>query len=440
MDNKSKKKKIDRLTKADIGTHVIKIEDLEKLEVEEQVKHFEDIFSNIYSNKEIESIRKYALRTIKLTCDPKDNKIHLPYGVMVQKKENKLYIKTYKNRHIFLILLFLTILLLSILGASYSTVNYSIIKNFNKDIDGDGIPDINLNLDGDMEADVNIDINNDNKPELNIDYKGNRKPVFNIDRNKNGKPDFNLINVDKNNDGKCDINCDVNGDGWPDINLDTNGDGRLDLNIDTDNDKKADLNFDENGDLKCDLHCDLNSDYICDKYCLSSPQLEEMDPNDTGSSSNNGYNNILIQSGELILEYEDGGEILVKDLFPIDQHLNPSTPDVKIEVPTKKFKVTNKSMLNIRYNIRLVVERNDFTTNNFEYRLLRNDVVRIDWTTAPKENIVLQEGVVINSQANNPGQHIQDYKIEFRLRGAGDRQNEDQGKTFMGHVEIYLDR
>ena len=31
MDNKSKKKKIDRLTKADIGTHVIKIEELEKL-------------------------------------------------------------------------------------------------------------------------------------------------------------------------------------------------------------------------------------------------------------------------------------------------------------------------------------------------------------------------------------------------------------------------
>ena len=358
---------------------------------------------------------------------------------MVQKRDNKLYIKTYKNRHIFLILLFLTILLLSILGASYSTVNYSIIKNFNKDIDGDGIPELNLNLDGDMDADINIDINGDDKPDLNIDYKGNRKKIFNIDRNKNGKPDFNLINVDKNNDGKCDINCDINGDRWPDINLDINGDGRVDLEIDTDNDKKADLNFDTNGDMKCDLHCDLNSDYICDKFCLSSPQLEEMDPNDTGSSSNNGYNNILIQSGELILEYEDGGEILVKDLFPIDQHLNPSTPDVKIEVPTKKFKITNKSMLNIRYNIRLVVERNEFITNNFEYRLLQNDVVMVDWTPTPKNNIPLLENIVIRSQANNPGQNVQDYKIEFRLRGTGDRQNEDQGKTFMGHVEIYLD-
>ena len=122
MENVAKKKKIERLTKSEVGNYVIKIEDLEKLEVEEQVKYFEDIYRNIYSNKEIESIRKYALRTIKLTCDPKDNKIHLPDGVMVQKKHNKIYIKTYKNKHKILILLFLTILLLSILGNAYLAV------------------------------------------------------------------------------------------------------------------------------------------------------------------------------------------------------------------------------------------------------------------------------------------------------------------------------
>lgn len=439
MVNTNKKKKIDRLKNSDIGNNIIKIEELEKLEVEEQVKQFENIYSNIYSNKEIESIRKYALRTIKLTCDPKDNKIHLPYGVMVQKKDNKIFIKTYKNKHIFLILLFLTILLLSVLGASYSTINYSIIKNFNRDIDGDGIPELNLNLNDDMEADVNIDINDDDKPELNIDYKSNRKAIFNIDTNKNGEADFNIINIDNNNDGRCDINCDVNDDGWPDVNLDIDGDGIIDLEIDTDNDKRADLNFDNNGDMQCDLHCDIDHDYICDSVCLSSPETEEMKPNDTGSSSNSGYQNMLIQSGELILEYEDGGEIIVKDLFPTDQSLNPSTPNVNIEVPTKKFKVTNRSMLNIRYNIKLIVEGNEYTTNNFEYRLLRNDIVVTDWTVVPKESAPLLENIVVMSLANNPGQNVDDYKLEFRLRGTGEKQNEDQGKTFMGHVEIYLD-
>ena len=71
-------------------------------------------------------------------------------------------------------------------------------------------------------------------------------------------------------------------------------------------------------------------------------------------------------------------------------------------------------MLNIRYNIKLVVERNEFTTNNFEYRLIENEVVRVDWTTVPKNNITLREGKIIKSQANNPGQNVDDFKLEFR--------------------------
>ena len=343
MTKDVKKEKIKKLSKSQVKTHIAYLEELEKLSVEEQVKHFEEVFDKIYSGSEIESLRKYALRCIKLTCDPKDNRIHLPYGVRVQKKDKKIIIKTYRTRHLFLILLFMTILLLSILGASYSTVNYSIIKNLNKDIDGDGIPELNLNMDGDREAEVNIDINGDDKPELNIDYKGNRKAIFNVDHNRNGKPDYNLMNVDLDNDGKCDLNCDINNDGWPDINLDTNGNNKPDLLIDTDGDNKSDLNFDTNNDMKCDLHCDINHDNICDKYCLSSPELEQMKPNDTGSSSNNGYQNVLIQSGELVLEYEDGGEILVKDLFPTDQANNPSTPFANTEVPKKNFKITNKT-------------------------------------------------------------------------------------------------
>ena len=88
-----------RLSKSKVKTEIISIEEIEKLEVDKQVKHFEDLFKKIYSGEEVDSLRKYALRAIKLTCDPKDNKIHLPYGVVVEKKKHKLYIRISKTKN-----------------------------------------------------------------------------------------------------------------------------------------------------------------------------------------------------------------------------------------------------------------------------------------------------------------------------------------------------
>lgn len=424
-DKKLRKKRLD---KSKVRTQTIELEELEKLSVEKQEKYFEDIFEKIYSGEEIESLRKYALRCIKLTCDPKDNRIHLPYGVMVQKKSNKLIIKVYRNIPWVLYILFITILLLAVLGASYSSVNYSIIKNLNKDIDGDGIPELNLDLNGDKKAEVNIDTNRDDKPDLNIDYAGNRKPIFNIDRNYNGLPDFNRINQDINHDGKCDLNCDINGDGWPDINLDLDGDGRADMNIDTDNDRKADLNFDMNGDMKCDLHCDTNYDLKCDKYCLKSDELEKMDPINSGTSSTVGNKEVSIKSGELILEYEDTNKVFITDVYPDDQ------PNYVQNIPTKKFKVTNKSSLYVMYNLRWVVTLNDYESDNFKYKISSTgNGVNFDFRTAPKTTSPIVTEIII------PPFSSQEYEVDFKLQGVGGRQNYDQGKTFSGYIEIYLD-
>lgn len=417
-----------RLKKSQIKTQVINLEELEKLSVDKQVKYFEDVFDKIYSGVEIESLRKYALRCIKLSCDPKDNRIHLPYGVRVQKKGNKLYIKVYRIRHLFLILLFITLLFFSILGASYSTVTYSIVKNLNKDIDGDGIPELNLDLNNDREAEVNIDTDGDNKPNLDIDYKGNREAIFNIDRNRNGKADFNLINQDTNGDGICDINCDLNKDGWPDINLDIDGDGRVDLEIDTDNDRKADLNFDMDMDMVCDLHCDTDYDNRCDKFCLSSQELDDLDPSNTGTSSNIS-SDMIVQSGELVLEFEDKGPIYITDIYPDDQ------PGYIGTIPTKRFRVTNKTTnVYIKYNLRWKVDINDFVTDNFKYKIVgTNRGISLDYRTAPKETSQIATEIMIG-----PGE-TQEYSIDFKLQGTGSKQNEDQGRTFKGTVEIYLD-
>lgn len=426
--NDDKKLRKKRLDKSKVRTQIIELEELEKLSVEKQEKYFEDVFDKIYSGEEIESLRKYALRCIKLTCDPKDNKIHLPYGVMVQKKGNKLYIKIYNNRPWFLYLLFITILFLAILGASYSSVNYSIIKNLNKDIDGDGIPELNLDLNGDKKAEVNIDTNNDDKPNLNIDYMGNRAPIFNVDHNHNGVADHNKMNQDLNNDGKCDLNCDINGDGWPDLNLSMNGNDKPDLLIDSDGDKKADLNFDMNRDMKCDLHCDINHDNKCDKYCLKSEELENMDPVNSGTSSTVGNKEVSIKAGELILEYEDTNKVFITDVYPDDQ------PNYVQNIPSKKFRVTNKSSLYIMYNLRWVVSLNDYESENFKYKISSTgNGANFDFRTAPKTTSPVATEIII------PPYSSQEYEVNFKLQGVGGRQNYDQGKTFSGYIEIYLD-
>lgn len=424
----SSKIKIKKLSKHKVGTQIIGLEDLNKLSVEEQGKFFEDIFDKIYSGEEIESLRKYSLRCIKLTCDPKDNKIHLPYGVVVEKKGTNLIIKVSRTKSIFLIILLVTILLLAILASSYSAVNYMLIKNLNKDIDGDGIADLNLDLNNDKLAEVNIDINNDNKPEVNIDYMANRKPVFNIDTTGNGIANYNLINQDLNGDGLCDLNCDLNEDGWPDLNLDLDGDGIADIAIDSDNDRKANLNFDMNGDMVCDLHCDTDNNLICDKYCLTSEDLENVIPVNNGTSMTVGNSKREIKAGELVLEYEDDNTVYVTDVYPDDQ------PYFTQEIAPKIFRVYNRSSLYVSYNLKWIVTLNDYESENFKYKVTSTlNGANLDWTTAPFEDSPLATEIIIAPYTT------QEYQVDFKLQGVGGNQDYDQGKTFSGHIEIYLD-
>ncbi len=424
---KNKKNKIKTLDKRKFETRTLYLEEIEKLSIEDQEKYFEKILDNIYKGEEVESLRKYALRCIKLTCDPKDNKVHLPYGVIVEKNKEKIILKLKKNKPVFLIILFITLLLLAILGSSYSAITYSLVKNLNKDIDGDDIADINLDLNNDRIAEVNIDSNKDDKPDVNVDYKGNRKPVFNIDTSGNGIADFNLMNQDIDNDGTCDLNCDINNDGWPDLNLDLDGDGIADMEIDTNKDLMADLNFDMDGDGVCDLHCDTNNDKVCDKYCLTNEDLNKTDSTPNGSSSVIGNSNINIKTDTLELEYADEGTVFITGIYPDDQ------PGYENNIPPKKFKVINKSSLYVTYNLRWVVDLNDYESDNFKYSISSTlNGANYDFRTAPKETSAIATEIVI------PPYSTQEYTINFKLQGVDGEQNYDQGKTFAGHIEIYF--
>ncbi len=426
MKNEIKENKT--LVKKNTKTEIIYLEEFEKLSVEEQEKYFEEIFDKIYKGIEVESLRKYSLRCIKLTCDPKDNKVHLPYGVLVEKKKDKIIISIKNNRSLLLLLIFFAILLLALLGASYASVNNYIIKDLNKDIDNDGIADLNLDLNDDRIPEINIDNNNDDRPDANVDYKGNRTPTFNIDTDGDFEPDYNLMNQDTNGDGTCDLNCDLNNDGWPDLNYDLDGDGVADLEVDLNGDDLADLNFDMNNDGVCDLHCDTDKDNKCDKYCIPFEEVEKIDPTTNGSSSVVGDEKISVKSDELILEYEDGDTIYITGLYPDDQ------PGYVNNVPPKLFKVVNKSSLYVMYNLRWIVDVNDYESDNFKYKISSTlNGANYDFRTAPKKDALIARDIII------PPYSTQEYTVNFKLQGVGGNQNYDQGKTFAGHIEIYLD-
>jgi len=213
---------------------------------------------------------------------------------------------------------------------------------------------------------------------------------------------------------------------WYELGLD--GDGVAEIEKDTDSDRRPDLNFDMDGDGKCDLHCDTTGDDKCDKFCLTWEEVNNVVPINSGTSMNIANNKQTIEAGDLILEYDDSNMVTIHDIYPDDQ------PYFEQDIPVKKFRVMNKSSLYIMYNLRWVVTLNDYESDNFKYRIMSTlNGATFDWKTAPKETSPLATEIII------PPFSTHDYTVEFKLQGVGGKQDYDQGKTFAGFVEVYLD-
>ncbi len=402
---------------------------------QEQYNEIEAVLKEIYQS-DLDVNKKHVYKCIKLTWNPKDDYIYLPHNLKIFKDRLtlKFTIEPKKTIGRGWIIFSVWIFLFALIGATYAGYTYLSIAHLNKDIDGDGISDINIDINHDRIADINIDTNGDNKPDLNIDYKGNRKARFNIDTDGDGNPDFNLVNDATG--GKCStckINCDVDGDGWPDINIDIDGDGTPDLDLDTDGDCAPDLNLDLNGDEKCDIFCDVDGDGTCDVNC-SKPD-DPFDPEDskgTGSSSITGNPDIETSTPYILIEYTDGETINVTGLLPEDQYLIPGY--VQSEKPIKEFTVENLSDYPMMYTLRWNVSSNNFTSNNLKYNLIgTNGAPSLNEQTIPKAN-----GEIVTRNILIPPRVIHKYTIEIYLKGTGQPQNEDQGRVFIGHLEIIL--
>ncbi len=407
---------------------VISLDYLQKLEAKEEYEYIKNTLIKIYEDK-LTVDRKMVLKCVSLTCSKEDIKNYLPYGLIVEKKKDKLIFRTESKKSIILLLIFINILAFTMIAASYSAIDYLSKKDLNKDIDGDGIPDINLDINSDGKAEINIDTNRDDKPNINIDYKGNRKSVFNIDLDGDNKPDSNLVVYVDKICKKNQVNCDTNNDGWPDKNLDLDGDGIADIDIDTDEDGVADLNLDINRDGICDINCDTNGDWKCDEKCISIEIIIKNPGSQNGSSIVTGNPEVDSSTADYNLKiiFTDSAELVAKNIFPDDQ------PEVKTSIEDKVFTIENTTSLSYRYNIMWYVTSNTFITDNFMFKVeSTNGGGTLDYTPYPKTNHIFLSNVLIAPYTT------QKYIISSKLRGINAAQNEDQDREFIGKLQVEL--
>lgn len=398
----------------------LNVKNFNELEAKLQAAIIEDILSGLYTGtKELKIDEKYVLKCLKLTCDEFDNNIHLPLGLLVKKENNTITFEFQKKIGIYFIIALLGALLFTIVGATYSAFNYIKLMDLNKDIDGDGVADINIDTNNDEEPEINIDLNKDDTPDVNIDYKGNREATFNV---VNEDETANPINV-LDDKGVCIRNCDVDKDGWPDTNLDLKNTGKATVELDLNNDGKADLNLDMDGNGVCDLHCDTNADNECDKYCLEDVSKVIISKN--GSSQIVGKPNITNKTATLEIDYVDLSDVVIENIVPDDMIGEGS------KIPDKIFTVENKSIYYVSYNLKWIVTKNTFTSQNFKFKVACTPNCKtLDYTTAPLETTIFLSEIMI------PPKEKHSYVISFKLQGVNEPQNYDKDKTFIGKVEV----
>lgn len=390
----------------------------------DQIEIIEEVLKEIYGDN-LKVTKKLVMKVIRLTLNPKDDFIILPYSLKVSKEKLNLNFNVVSKNSvstgtmIFLIWLFI----FSLIGATYAGIKYLSLADLNKDIDGDGIADINIDINSDSKADINIDSNNDDKPDINIDYKGNRKSVFNIDTDGDGIADSNMVNDATNKNNKCEINCDINGDGWPDLNLDLDGDGEPDSDIDTDGDGVADLNLDTNGDGVCDVMCDTDDDGVCDENCINTTTPKK----ENGSSTSSGDPNTSSSTPMLLINYTDGVTVNVSDLMPDDQ---PLADGVERKKPYKTFTIENMANYPMTYSLKWEIDSNTFVTDNFKFKIeSTNGGYKSNYKTVPKNDSYIVKNITIQPRVK------QKYTITFNLVGTNTVQNEDQGRIFQAKIE-----
>ena len=101
--------------------------------------------------------------------------------------------------------------------------------------------------------------------------------------------------------------------------------------------------------------------------------------------------------------------------------------------PKKVFYIENLSSVAIKYSLKIQVNTNTFITSNLKYKLDgTNGGLNTQYQTVPKGTSYIAQDVIIAPRVTHK------YTMTFKLQGTGTAQNEDQGKTFQGKIDVEL--
>ena len=176
---------------------------------------------------------------------------------------------------------------------------------------------------------------------------------------------------------------------------------------------------DTDDDNKCDVSCIKPDDGVIDDDGNINPGKPNKDQTGNGDTD--------ASTPTLMLNFVDGGKLEIDNLYPDDQ---PGMPPL---YPTKVFYVENLSAVAIKYTLKIQVDENTFTTSNLKYKLEgTNGGVNLEYQTVPKGTKYIATDIIIAPRVTHK------YTMTFKLQGTGTAQNEDQGKTFQGKIDIEL--
>lgn len=368
------------------------------------------------------------------------------------------------------------------------------VCDLNCDTNNDGKCDLNCQIKDENGKDIiiNVDQDKDGVCDLNCDTNGDGKcDLFCQVKDEDGK-DI-IINIDNDKDGVCDLNCDVNNDNACDFNCDTNNDNKADINIDFDNDGFCDLNCDTNNDGVCDYNCDTNNNGKCDEAnCITNdkrsatlrslsvdgydliPEFKPSVSNYTVTIKDNvssvvvkaeatsvnanisGIGTVKLNDSEtkvqvvvkapagntktytitIIKKVDSGGTEIESPEGVLLTLVSYKSIEAKDIFPgwkgTQEFVIKNDTNKTLVYKINLLVDKNDFTSSNFKYSLIKNGIKIVPQTTAPKSNATIFKDLIIA-----PGDSAK-FEVNYEFVDTGSEQNIDQGRNYSARTEVVV--
>ena len=137
-----------------------------------------------------------------------------------------------------------------------------------------------------------------------------------------------------------------------------------------------------------------------------------------------------VYTGSLSIEYLSGDIINCNLLKPMEfVNLEDNT-----NIYSNDFRVTNTGSLDSLLKVYLEVNVNEFSDNTLMYSLYDDDGLIIEDFLSRKKEIILSEGVLLESD------NTKNFKLIIWLKENGEDQNKEMRKNLIGQIRVVADQ